>query len=425
MADPSGENVVDAFQLDEYGVNLCLALTPRPPGMWTQVQNGQRSSQYGMNGVEKRGGMAALNSSVLAGSILAMSGIPLGSPFDTGITPRLIAALREDTPLAGAYFLSSTTGGSFTGYSALTKPTQPWDAPFARNFSMYYVSSTAGDVALQQWNGTTRYQVAATFPDIADGKVWACCYAGGLLYVVVATTAAPAASDVYRVYSFNLDTGVFTKIGDDTLIHSVLGVPCGIQYTGGKIFVVGKGASNAAGVVYRYAPGVGPGTWTLEYGPQAREFVGGSSLNNCAVATISGRMVVSLLSDGVSIPGEVRQLLSGAWSTLFTCPGGTESVYGFAVHGSVLLEAVATVSLSSVRIYADGVQELDISGTYGATACMPGASVVWSDGCLYWAWYRPGSVLLQGFILKRTAAGVWSQADTGRALSGALGMIGV
>lgn len=421
MADVSGEDNFSVFNLDEFGVNLSLALVPRPPGMWTQAQNGQKSSQFGLRGIEKRGGMATWHASALAGAVLAMEAVPLGSPFDVGITDRLIVGLREDTPLAGAYFKSSTDGTTWAGYSALTMPSVQWLAPFVRDESMYYVSQLVGDIAMQRWNGTTRYQTIDAFPDYADGRVYAMTYQGGLIYVVVNEDSAPAAGDIYRVYSISPENGVVTKIGDDTMTHALLGTPVGIQYTGGRLMVSGKGPGLNSGVVYAY----NAGTWGISLGPLSRELYGGYNLHNCGVASLGGRMMVCYNGNGATIPGEVRQFLSGAWTTIFTCPNNDESVEGLAVHGTKLLESVHSTGNVSVRIYVDGVQELDVVGTYGATQCVPGASAVFSDGSLYWAWFRPGSALLQGFVLKRTAAGAWSQVDTGIASNGFLGMIGV
>ena len=421
MADVSGEDVLNVFNLDEYGVNLSLALSPRPTGMWTQLINGQKSTQFGMGGVEKRGGMAAAHATALAGSVLAISGVPLGSPFDTGLTDRLIAGLREDTPLAGAYFVASTDGTTWAGYSALTIPSVQWLSPFTRDQLMWYVSQLAGDIAMQNWNNTTRYQTLSAFPDYADGKVYAITYQGGLIYFVTATTAAPAATDIYRVYSMSPGTGVIAKIGDDTLLHNVLGTPSGIQYVGGRLLVLGAGPTLNDGVVYRY----NAGTWVLDHGPLARTIYGNYNTHTGAVVSISGKLYFCLNGDGAATAGSVIVCNSGAYSTAFTCPGATESVHGLAVHGQVLLASVHSPGNAAVRIYADSVQELDVIATFGATSCEPGASVVFSDGSLYWAWYRPGSVLLQGFVLKRTAAGVWSQAHTGIASNGFLGMVGV
>lgn len=421
MADVSGEDKLDVFNLDEYGVNTSLVLVPRPPGMWTHVINGQKSTQFGLGGLEKRGGMAALHATALAGSVLAISGVPLGSPFDTGLTDRLIAGLREDTPLAGAYFVASTDGAAWAGYSALIMPSVQWLSPFTRDQLLWYVSQLAGDIAMQNWNNTTRHQTLSAFPDYADGKVYAITYQGGLIYFVVATTAAPAATDIYRVYSMSPGTGVIAKIGDDTLLANVLGVPSGIQYVGGRLMVLGAGPTLNDGVVYRY----NAGTWVLDHGPLARTIYGNYNTHTAAVVSLGGVMLFCHNGNGTTIPGEVKRFANGLYTTLFTCPNNDESAHGLAAHGSVWLMSVHNPGNTAVRIYADGVQELDVIATFGATSCEPGASVVFSDGSLYWAWYRPGSALLQGFILKRTAGGVWSQAHTGIASNGFIGMVGV
>lgn len=425
--DPTGDDHIDAFQLADHGVNLTQSLIRRPPGMWTQVQNGQPSFTYGRDGIEKRGGLASFHTVALAGAVMAMGNVPLGSYFDTGITDRLIAGLREDTPLTGAYFISSTDGASWAAYSALTKPSQGWLRTLNREESLLYVSELSGDVAMQRWDGTTRYQVVDAFPQIADGDVFAVCYANGLVYFIVNTASPPAGASVYYVYSFNPASGVVTQLGGTNLTHALIGEPCGIEYCAGALYVISKGASNAAGVIYKLVESGGTGTWTLDNGPAAREYRGGAvaTLQTSATVVINGRLYFSLVGNGATIPGKLQYMLNGSYNDYFTCPNNDESVTSVVNHNGVVIHAVANPSNAAVRIYANGVQELDVVGTYGATSCIPGDAVVYSDGSLYWAWFRPGSVLLQGFVLKRTSSGVWSQATTGRALNGMLGMIGV
>src|SRR3990167_3596283 len=123
---------VDVHNLAGGGVNLVKGLLHLAENEVTQAQNAEiisDGSDEGEGVLSKRGGLAVLNSSALAGSILGMQGINLATTYTRTL---LIGKGTEDsTP-----WVTSTDGSTLSNNTSITR---------AANFDKYADENNARD----------------------------------------------------------------------------------------------------------------------------------------------------------------------------------------------------------------------------------------------------------------------------------------
>jgi hypothetical protein len=428
-------------QIGQLGVYVDPAPLLAPDGSWRRLTNaqfgdmGERTFGRATGAIRKRGGIHPWGGTPLSGgAIMAVGSVPLPSELD--LTATLLVGQNDasGSSAAGLAWRSSPDGTTFTNITLASTP-RPYvvsspvlalnNLPPVRvatyRRGVYYgdsnytrTSPTTDAPPLASYVGDTGYPFTDT-PSV-----------GGLFanfvsdFLVVGTTLYYVAlhAGLSYVYGVNLLTGTTTWIGD-----AVAGGYCLASYQGRLWLGVLETVASGLGGVKSIVPGLDT-TWRAEFtaATAGRRGVYGLAVFNGELFALHGNYNTL----GVA-PQIERRTAAGVWSAVLTAPevNAGQAFAGWAVFNNTLFVGWGKdTATTGARIYSSTTGgtfniDLNVSSTYALKR--PGHPVILNNE-LYWpccAFGGGGASATDDFLLKRTAAGVWSRPLTGASLNGA------
>lgn len=409
------------YLVGQKGLNLVASPLHTPDGGLLVAQNVEYIRVFGAGGIGTRGGLARLNASPLAGAVLAFTYVPLATnAFGGGGGPATLLVALEPGASLGVPWIGSTDGAAFSTIAALTEPAlyAYWAPDNTNEVSRPGAVSLASDAfyfvndsrQLVKWNGATQTIPLPAFPASVE-NIYSLTVLSGLIYF---DTHNGAPSET--VYSWNPSTGVLTQIGTLTTVTGEY-VPIG---TNNVTLLIGLAATiPAAREVYALSGG----SWLLDHTLGAAEIP-------ASMLPFGGAFYLGTLRSGSSgAPIVLARSGAGVWSTSLTASDVDGAFGPFVEFDGKLFVCHWEPSAPVTKIYVfDGASwtlDEDLVSSFGFDGTEhPGQAVVF-DGALYWAFPRPDDFPAEnGSLLKRTAAGAWSQVINNRCLTGALGVVG-
>lgn len=411
------------------GVNLVKNPLQLGDGEGTQFQNVEfvlDAVAGGEGALSMRGGFTALTSA-LAGSILGGIGLNLKTTY----TRTLYAGKgTEDSTL----FRKSTNGTSWSNSTAplqaarnskFTDANGERDArriASFRNFIVYpYDTYTKGtdNPPFAIYDGTDALSLgaipvgpsatAATPAYVVEDML----VADGKIFFAVHDPGGSAPDLAGRVMSLDLETGVIkqvaTAFGNGT--NDITGgYPCCLAWYQNQIWagLQGNTTTDAIGKVVRCIPDVDQ-TWTSD--------VANLSGFPCSLAVYNGDLYAGTQSSTSSAEKVYkRPATTRVWAASFTGVGAGASAFctSLIVYGTNLYAAQYHTTAPTIHIKKwDGTTwttDRDVDATDGATAQMPGNSIVLGSD-LYFVFRALTDGGNDGFIL-RLSGGTWTKVDT-------------
>lgn len=439
------------YRVGEKGVNLVASPLHTPDGGLLSSQNVEFIKDQGIGGIGSRGGMAALNTSALAGAVMAVANIPLVIPEATTL---MVPCDTGETET----WKKSTNGTSYTDVLAAVArriaSLDKWPAtitpatiPPSQRIAVYqnrlyfpdndydiadavspYVGNTAAP--LSRLDGATS-QIQFRVPNNPAGvgpcrwitDLWV---ANGVIYFGVWDYGGVAPNHKGRVLSFNPTTSEVTQIGKlawgNGTGENVSGFPFCLTTYLGLLWCGGYGVTAAGqlGNLYRIQPGVDV-NWTLDKTAVA------SSGYFTSLAEYNGVLYASSTANDAAFSARVEaRTAAGVWSTSFTAPDTNISyVTGLIVFNDLLFAAYFKNTVRVLVKVFDGTTwttDKDVGVDFANLSAAPGAPFIYGDD-LYWPFTALTAAAQTGFILKRTAGGTWSKVLDLVSLRGALGSV--
>ena len=429
---------VDVYNLGARGVNLTASPVHTEDGDVVSAQNAISNPVSEEGGLSKRGGLARLNSSALAGSVANIINVPL----PVTLTRTLYAALDLATPM----WRKSTDGTTWSNVTTVPARAQSnskitgagGDQIFNThnrivgwNRRLYYPANgytqAAAHPSVRAFDGTNDYEVFTvptntaagvdTYPDVIGDMI----VHDNKLYLTVFDSGF-AATDYSRVYEYDPSVGTLLQVGpgfrDGTSsVTGMASVLCSFQ---GRLWMGtngGFGGGTALGQLYSIQPGYET-TWTLE-----KSFTEGWVQS---MAVYRGKLYVAVNNAVASASQTPKVYVRAADNTYAASVTGGTSVgtswYSqLTVFNDLLFAAHLDNEASpdaAIKMY-DGsswTEDFDISGTYAA-ATVAGSFLSWQSSLYY---VIPAFSSAVGAILKRTSAGVWPAVDATQQLRGFL-----
>lgn len=435
MPKPISNNV---FGVD--GVNLVKDPLKLTLSEATQLQNAELLMDEATGGaaaLKMRGGLAALNGSALASTVLGVFGWPLRTTYT-----RTIYAARQTED--SNTFKTSSAGTSWAD-SALPSAAAA-EAKFAdednsrtqrrlrayRSFVLYagngYTKGT-DDPILTLWDGTNAFTVTSIkYGPSSNGSVPFAItdvyVANGLLYLAIHDQGGTAPNLSGRVVSVNLDTGQVKQIANSFGSGTgevAGGAPACLYFYKGELFVgLNTGnTTNGIGKIVRCFPGVDT-TWTAD----VSNLVQGVT----SMVAFKGDLYATTRSSASAAEVITRRAATGTtWATVDTGVGsaGNGHYAHLTVHESALyaVDYHATAPTIHIRTSTDGTswstsRDVD-SSDGGAAGNLPGGSLSYNSA-LYFVFRSTTATATDGFIM-RFASAAWTKIDT----DNYLGPIGV
>jgi hypothetical protein len=387
------------------GVDLVRSPLHIPDGAFTQLQNAEFPTDQGEGGLKKRGAMLRLNSSALAGSVMAFGNIPIDSPaLGQGLVP---AILVFRTVSGVPSWLASTDGTTFSVVSAMTCPITIGSATadgvlvaasLAHKLWIILDDDLCGGLgeALSSWNGSAQAIVVSPIDPLgvtvpASPRVIA---TQGLLYFFVGA----------RVYQFSPSTGQMTQVGPSLGTDTAYEV----AWAFGRLWVMTQTAAGGT-AFYSIVPGQET-AWTADTGGNLA-----SPRAPLGLITYNGKLYASTYTTDFTAAAIIRERDSaGTWSNSDT--GATarskypkliefdDKLYAgyYAVDGGGAVNALTVRSFNGTS----WSQDKDIFTDYSGVTLI-GQPAVWSSH-LYW----PFAGATNNVVAKRTTAGVWTTPVT-------------
>lgn len=417
------------------GVNLVKNPLQLADNELTKGQNVEFIPDAGTGGqgaLTKRGGLAALNSAALAGSVLGLVGLNL----ETTYTRTLYAARGSEDANA---FLISTNGTTWTDSSSPIDPAtfdKYTDANTQRdarrhtaykNFIIYPSDEYTQDTdnpPIALWDSTNALEIGeitigpsatALTPAFAITDLIT---ANGIIYFAVHDPGGSAPDLAGRVMSLDLQTGVIEQIaapfgsgtGEETG-----GYPSALAFYQNQLFVGlnGSTTTNGIGKIVRCFPTLDT-TWTDDV----------TNLNShisslCVFAGDLYAGVQSSVSDGATI--SKRTASTGAWTTVATSSGGAAgnghyaslTLYDDAIYcveywsgGTDIVHILRSTDGSSWATDRD----VDANDSPSNPPQLPGSMAILGDD-LYVVFRANSATATDGFIMRRSG-GSWTKVAT-------------
>jgi hypothetical protein len=314
------------------GVNLVKNPLQMGDGEGLKFQNAEYvpdANRGGEGALAKRGGLAALNGSALAGSVLGMIGLNLKTTY----TRTLYVGKGTQN---GNTFRTTTDGTTFANHATALQPAVPSkfaDAGGARdarriasfrNFIVYpYSSYTVGtnNPSIALWDGADAVQVGA-IPVGPSATASTPAYAivdmlvaNGQIYFAVHDPGGSGANLAGRVMSLNLETGVIKQIaapfGNGTG-EITGGYPCCLAYYKDQLWagLQINATTDNVGKVVRCYPDI-DSTWTAD--------VSNLSGSPCSMAVYKGDLYAGVESSAANnCKVYKRTATTNAWAASFT-----------------------------------------------------------------------------------------------------------
>ena len=423
---------VTIYNVGGGGVNLVKGPLHLADNELSQAQNAELVSNQNTGGegvLSKRGGLAALNGSALAGSILGAVGLNLNTIYTRTL---LFAKGTEDTTTwvtttDGATLANTSTptrAANFDKYVDENNARSARRASAFRNFIVYagneYTKNTdRPDLVL--WDGTAAQDIAEVITGPSSNgsvpySITDMLTANGKIYFAVHDPDGANPNIAGRVMSLDLETGVIQQIaapfGDGT--GEILGgAPSCLAWHLGQLFVGlnGEDTTNGIGVVVRCRPDVDT-TWTAD--------VTNLSGFPCSMAVFLGNLYVGTMSS-TSTGARIykRTASTSAYAAQVTSGGGAGGNGHYAsltVYSSALyaVEYHETTPIVHIVTSTDGTtwttsRDVDANDG-GVSGLLPGSGIEFSDD-LFYIFRSSTASANDGFVMRRTG-GSWSKLAT-------------
>ena len=440
---------LNVYSLGEKGVNVVKSPIHLDDGELVSAQNVILNPEGETGGLQKRGGLSKLNSSALAGgAVKGIITVPLPDPGST--TTYLYAA--QGTADANTWY-RTTDGATWTATTTPSSPQQNDKKPSSDvyyanllvtlNGSLYYPSDAYTlDVTvpydsgtappLMVWDYAQDLEVltvpynpigtTANVPRVILNMV----QHRGNLYFSCHELGGTAPNHRGRVFKLDPSTGTLTQVGNrfgGGTNENLGGMPYCLASYNGYLWTGTYGiGGSAAGLIYRIQPGIDE-TWTLDH----TTAVGAGYITS--MVSYRGDLFASTMADAGSA-ALVLKRTAGTWSTTRTGPTTTPGYYNaLTVFNSTLFVCYVDIGAGSRTLVDsyDGTtwsNDLNVGTTYAVRDT--GATITFG-GNLYWAFCATGSGLgnSDGFVLKRTTGGVWTQPLASANVRGYLGLVEV
>lgn len=384
--------------------------------------------------LSKRGGLAVVNSSALAGSVTGIIGVNLLSTYTRTM---LIGKGTEDsttwvTTTDGTTLVNTSTptaAANFDKYADENNERSARRACAFRNFVLYAGNSYTQDTDrpnIVLWDGTASQEVTEiiTGPSSNGSVPYAITdmlTANGKIYFAVHDPDGGNPNNAGRVMSLDLETGAVTQIaapfGDGTG-EETGGAPSCLAWHLGQLFVGlnGEDTTNGIGKIVRCRPDIDT-TWTDDVTNLA------GYPCSMTVFSVDGNLYVGCMSSTSTGARIVKRTAStGAYTTQVTSSGGAgaEGHYASLVEYDDYLFAVEyheTTPIIHIVNSVDGTtwatsRDVDASDS-GVAGLFPGNGITFSDDLFYV--FRSSTVSANdGFLMRLTGgnAGTWSKVAT-------------
>jgi hypothetical protein len=445
---------LNLYGLGDKGVDLVSTPLHADPNSWRQLQNAEFSNVEGLGGVKKRGGLLKLNTEALnsGASIQAIFNMPLST--DALVAPPTPWVYLPGSLLAVALWPTHSTSaalGSFQPLQALSAvpggvvlacPQARLGTIGAAN-KLYFVSTGADPTiptapAVYVWDGAV-LSAPHVFPTELDSDagdiiqpdwvndVWYDTSAS-LVYFVVAYEyqSGGTPGQFTRVYTY--DGTTLTRKGD-LLSGAKTSTPLSIALT--TTGAAGSGATGRRWVAFsgKTSPFTGK-VYILESGGTTWgvNLTQRSGFGATAI-TIFGDLPYLSSFGGFGLVANIRRRnIASGWGDqtigVFVGPSDGAGV-GFGqgiVFDAKIFVPFEDPATGESRIYVSSngtawTQDVDLKATYSvdpATRRLQGPVIF--DGNLYWPVRGLTGSETTGMLLKRTTAGVWTQALANQAI---------
>lgn len=430
-------NELPQYLVGSKGVNVVDSPLHTPEGGLLSGQNVGFTRFLGLGGLASRAGLAALNASAAAGSIIALTNVPLVYP---GIAGLMLALNSGETPTwkvsaDGTAFANLTSGtiqraaGGFASlWGGATIPRDPRSASFRSRFYFvgdnYVVNTSAPPIVA--YDGTSSFEQFNVPDNPTSGGVtrWVSDFLiyNGLIYLSTYDPGGVAPDHKGRVLAYDPSNGTLLEIGNrfgNGSGENTKGFPFCLTFFAGYLWAGTYGISgNNQGGVYKILVGVDE-TWTLDKT---------ATLHNgyyMALCPYGGALYAATDADSSGTAIIQKRTSTGTWSTSLSAPASNVGFFCslFVFNGLLFAgyyKGTATTS-TLIKVY-DGVSwttDLDVGATYAAL--VPGKPFQF-QGALYWPFYDLTSdASATGFLLKRTTGGAWTRQLNGVGVRGGLG----
>lgn len=426
------------YLIGEKGVQLVPSPLHTPDGGLLVAKNVEFIRNQGLGGIGTRGGLARLNASALAGSVLALGNIPLAFPGELDLMVGLNAG---ETPTwkkttDGTTYTDLTSSdlqrpaGAFTSlWGTATIPRDSRSASYKNQFYYigddYVVNTSAPPVVV--YNGSASYeQFRVPTNPTSGGAVprWISDFYidNGVIYLGIYDPGGTAPDHKGRVLAYDPSNGTLLTIGNrfgNGSGENDAGFPFCLTTYLGQLWAGTYGVSgNNQGKVYRIQPGVDE-TWTEDL--QA-------TLHNgyyMSLCPYKGNLYAATDADSSGTAIIQKRTSTGTWSTSLSAPSSNVGffcsmiVFNGELYAGYYKGTATTSTLIKKFDNSSWTTDKDVGADIAAF--VPGKPFVFRDN-LYWPFYDlTTDTGTSCFLLKRTTGGVWSSVLSGVGLRGALG----
>lgn len=426
---------LNLFRLGQGGVNLVKDPLHLSDDEVTQAQNAEIQSDVntgGEGGLTKRAGLAVLNSSALAGSILGMWGLPILTTY----TRTLYAARGSATANTFATTTNGTTFALTSTPLAGTLQTQWSDENAARdahrfatfkNLILYpgnnYTKGT-DNPEIDVYDGTTGQIVSRINigPSGNGGPAYSITdmlVANGKVYIGVHDPGGTGVNIAGRVLVYDPVTGkiqqVMNAMGPGTG-EVTGGAPSALAYYQGQLYVGLNGSTTTDGIgkVVRGYPDIGT-TWTTD--------VSNLSGHIASIFPFKGDLYVGTMSSVSSVAKVYKRTsTTAAYTTVYSSSFAGENsfmgnlityvdeLYATEYSGGGDTDAVI-IHIKKSTDGASWTTDRDVDATdSGVAGNIPTNSLLFGSD-LFISFRATTATGTNGFI-DRKSAGTWSKVDT-------------
>lgn len=450
-------NELPDYLIGDKGVQLTPTPLHTPDSGLLVAENVEFFRDGGIGGIASRRSLTPLNLSNLGGVVNHLANLPFTYP---SVKILMVGLNSGETGLS---WLSSPDGTTFTSIattvlnrivnqnsfkanvSSFLHPGNFYmpqrTASFRRriyfgsdDYTVWYsgIVSTPTRPPIEQYQGLDGLELfrlpdnptatAGSFPQWIMG-IWVF---NGLMWLLVLDPGGVAPNLKGRVLTFDPLQGTIALVGNrfgNGTGENTKGMPYALASFAGRMFCGTMGISgDPAGGVYSILAGV-ENTWTLDRAMVADD---GYCMD---LLPYKGSLYMATSCDASGTARVDKRTSAGVWSASFTAPATNVAYCGGLIEfeGNLFCAFCGINSGGTVYMLVkkfDGTSwttDKDVGTDYAVTNFAPGTPLVF-EGALYWPWYDATSdTALTGFLLKRTAGGVWSKVLNNRGIRGGLG----
>lgn len=434
---------LDLYAIGQGGINVVADPFELKANEATLLQNVIFPTSSGSGALQKRGGLTRANASAInsGASVLSMFGLSSADPYPTS-SRYLYAAYKNSGTQTWARTLDGTTWVAVDSplRTAMAVNTTTWryGRPMPGLFPpidggyFYYPSDQASFVAsastyslINKWDGTTDALVIQVPKEPQNTSerppLIASCVFRGELYFSTLNVDVESGHTQAFVFKFNQLTGKIDAIGGQILSGAnPLTTIWALCSYNGKLWAGGAPGSTSwpdVGAIFSIDPDIDVTLDTTSKSAWTQSTV---TLEGSVVSLISfnGLLYAGTFTRNVAKSLRVyQQSIDGVWSSVKAVTGtATSKGTQLAVFNSTLFACINGVIYKSTDGSAWST-DLTVTTLNAAFDGTPGVPKEFG-GALYWPFgYNAGS---DGYILKRTTAGVWSTVLTNSSILGQL-----